>query len=464
LPLIDRDEPRFAEASREMLQRGDYVVPYFNNHYRFDKPPLAYWLQTISYRIFGDNDFAARLPSAIAAALTALILFEWGRRVASERVGWWAAIIFTLCLQTFVHAKAAVADMWLVLFMTAAHWAGYELLCDGLTNSQDPKSKIQNPNFFWWWIFYLALAFGFLAKGPIAWIPLLTVGSTMFFARDVELARRFKFFRGIFIMLALVSIWGIPALVQTHGDFFRVGIMHHVVARSFSAMEGHGANSFGAYLLLLPFYLVTIFASFFPWSIKLPWLAKRLWRERDKIDNDLLAGIAIIFVIFTFVRTKLPHYTLPAFPLLALLMARHLVQANVATKTFSRIAVATAPILLVIAVFLPPIVAKQFPSAQLFEQSRASLAREMEFGAVDYNEPSLAWYFRSRVDGFMTPLSQANAAQFMQKPGGRFVIAPTTLVTQVFPTMLENWKKFSAGGFNIPKGKHVDLTLVLKPD
>jgi 4-amino-4-deoxy-L-arabinose transferase-like glycosyltransferase len=127
LPLIDRDEPRFAEASREMIERGDYVVPYFNNHFRFDKPPLTYWAQIASYKIFGENDFAARFPSAIAAALTALSIFAWGSRlrsprrpsasqarVGTARVGWWSAIIFTLSLQTFLHAKAAVADMWLV--------------------------------------------------------------------------------------------------------------------------------------------------------------------------------------------------------------------------------------------------------------------------------------------------------------------------------------------------------------
>src|SRR4029077_1042357 len=115
-----------------MLQRGDYVVPYFNNEYRFDKPPLTYWFQTLSYRLFGANDFAARFPSAVAAALTAVLLLAWGRRLESERAGWWAAIIFTFCLQTFIHAKAAVADMWLVLFVTLAYWAGFELLADVL--------------------------------------------------------------------------------------------------------------------------------------------------------------------------------------------------------------------------------------------------------------------------------------------------------------------------------------------
>ena len=91
LPLIYRDEPRFAEASREMLERGDYIVPYFNNQFRFDKPPLTYWFQIASYRIFGENDFAARFPTAVASALVALVLFAWGKRVRDERAGWWSA-------------------------------------------------------------------------------------------------------------------------------------------------------------------------------------------------------------------------------------------------------------------------------------------------------------------------------------------------------------------------------------
>src|SRR6266446_3050384 len=128
IPLIDRDEPRFAEASREIIERGDYIVPHFNNQLRLDKPPLAYWAQVASYRIFGESDFAARFPSAVAAALVALAILAWGSRIGGEEVGWGGAIIFTLSLQTFVHAKAAVADMWLVLFMTTAHWSAYELV------------------------------------------------------------------------------------------------------------------------------------------------------------------------------------------------------------------------------------------------------------------------------------------------------------------------------------------------
>src|SRR2546423_9604376 len=118
LPLIDRDEPRFAEASREMIERRDYVVPYFNNQLRLDKPPFTYWTQVASFKIFGENDFAARFPSAIAAALVALSIFAWGTRIGENRMAWWAAIIFTLSLQTFLHAKAPVSDMSLRRFVT----------------------------------------------------------------------------------------------------------------------------------------------------------------------------------------------------------------------------------------------------------------------------------------------------------------------------------------------------------
>lgn len=492
LPLIDRDEPRFAEASREMIQRGNYVVPYFNDQPRLDKPPLTYWAQTMSYRIFGQNDFAVRLPSVVAAALIALSIFSFGLRIGGERMGWQAAIIFTLCLQTFIHAKAAVADMWLALFVSTAHWSGLELIRDGLTdsrrrptlNAQRPTSNsevthqtsnIEHRTSHWWFLFYISLALGFLAKGPIAWVPLLTVASTIFYAPNLQLGRRFKFVRGILLMLAIVAAWGIPALIQTHGEFLRIGIGRHVIGRSLGAMEGHGWNSLGGYLLLLPFYFVTVFVSFFPWSIKLPALLKRLWRERDNIDRYLFSGIAIIFIIFSLIKTKLPHYTLPAFGLLALLLARHWPGGAALSSVpksfwitdrrslFGIIAVATACVWFAIALVVPPLVARFFPAYQLFQVSRTSLAPNMQFASVAFEEPSLVWYFRSRVKGFLTPLNKRGATEFMSALGPRFIILPTPVAGTLFANSPQDWKFFSTSGFNVAKGKPVDLTLVLKP-
>ena len=265
-----------------MIERGNYIVPYFNNQLRLDKPPLTYWAQVASYHIFGENDFAARFPSAIAAALTAILVFAWGRKMGGEKLGWWAAIIFTLSLQTFVHAKAAVADMWLVLFVTLASWAGYELfqrptLNQGAAALQTAVGDLE-----------IALpCFLSRARARLScqrpncvdtaagrrWLNHLQ-------ARLAD-ATALQLCGGILLMLAVVALWGIPALIQTHGEFFRVGIGRHVVARSFMTLEGHGASSFGMYVLLLPFYFVTVFISFFPWSIKLPWLIRKLWRNRE---------------------------------------------------------------------------------------------------------------------------------------------------------------------------------------
>ena len=453
LPLIDRDEPRFAEASREMIERENYVVPYFNNQYRFDKPLLAYWAQVGSYRIFGESDLAARFPSVIVAALIALSILAWGTRIGGDQVGWWAAIIFTLSLQVFAHAKAAVADMWLVLFMTLAHWAGYQL---STINYQRLRLR--------WWIFYLALAFGFLAKGPIGLVPLLTIGAIKLQDRQLQIGKRFAFVRGIVLTFAVISLWAIPAIIQTNGEFLRVGIGRHVIGRSFGTMEGHGGSTLLVYLLLLPFYFITIVISFFPWSIKLPWLLKRLRRPRGEIDDYLLAGSAIIFVIFTLVRTKLPHYTLPAFPLLALLLARHLVANNFPLRRFKTIAIAAAASFAAVALIVPPLVASSFPARELFRQSQKDLRPEMEFGAVDFAEPSLVWYFRSRVKGWMFSLSRQSVHLFMGKSGARFVIMPTKLAETDFANLPPAWKTFSTHGFNVAKGKWVELTLILKPD
>jgi len=485
LPLVDRDEPRFAEASREMIERDDYVVPYFNNRYRFDKPPLTYWFQVASFSVFGQNPFAARLPTALAAALTAVVIFAWGASMQSSRTGFWAAIIFTLCLQTFLHAKAAVADMWLVLFVTVAHWVGYELLRDRSGGTW--RSAVVRPDGGrgWWWLFYVSLALAFLAKGPIGWVPLGTVAIAQLCRPVGYFGQRFQFVRGIFLMLAIVALWGVPALLRTHGEFVAVGLGRHVVGRSFGTMQGHGGGAIGA-LAWLPFYFLTVFASFAPWSVKIPWLTRRLWRERDAFDVYLIAGVAVVFGIFTIVKTKLPHYILPAFPLLALLLVRHWLESETAERRLRRWSLVTAAIMLAAALVGSRLLAPWFPATALFKKAEPFLQREMDFAAYDYDAASLVWSFRSRVRGFMHynraderdvgTLQPDQIAPFLASPGPHFVVLPTEVATQLYPTLPSGYRKFSVRGIDIAKvgvrfdpGKKkvewkglVDLTLILK--
>ena len=316
-------------------------------------------------------------------------------------------------------------------------------------------------------MFYVALAFAFLAKGPIGWTPLATVGITRFLLRGgnspSSLAKGILCtIAGLALMMGIVCLWGIPALQRTHGQFFQIGIGRHVIGRSFSAMGGHGANSLATYLLLLPFYFVTIFVSFFPWSLKLPWLTRRLRAQREPLDVYLLTGVLIVFLIFTFVTTRLLHYTLPVFPLLALLLARALAEED---KDFvGTCAKIMAPVYLALALLVSPLLGRFFPARELYRQARNDLQPEMEFGVVEFNEPSVVWYFRSRLKTFMTLLDRKNVDSFMAEEGPRLAIVPTAALGDIFPIVPPDWKVFSTRGFNAVKGRRSDLTLVLKPE
>src|ERR1700756_4193742 len=224
LPLIDRDEPRFAEASREMRQSGDFLVPTLNHEYRFDKPPLIYWCQVLAYDCLGENDFAARLPSVIFAALTAVATALYSSRIFGSRIGLWSGIVFATSLQVFIHSRAAVADMPLVFFFLIGTWADWERL-------RNPESES------WRWTFYLSLALGFLAKGPVALLPVLFAPAQALLNHSPYRFRLRSALQGVLVVLIVVGLWGIPALIATHGEYLQIGIGKHVLQRSFQPME-----------------------------------------------------------------------------------------------------------------------------------------------------------------------------------------------------------------------------------
>lgn len=229
LPLTDRDETRFAEASREMLQRGDYVVPWFNGHWRFDKPVLIYWCQSASYRVFGENPFAARLPSVLFTTATALLLVRWGRKMADAKTAFLAGAMFVAGLHVAVIGRVATADMAVVFFFTLAVGSGWEL-----TRPQNPARMR------WWWIFYVALALGFLAKGPLAALPLAgMVLGRIVRKQDFRLGL-VETLLGLCLAAGLTALWGIPAIEQTDWEYVKVGLGEHVWHRSTGVNDGHG--------------------------------------------------------------------------------------------------------------------------------------------------------------------------------------------------------------------------------
>lgn len=455
LPLIDRDEPRFAEASREMLQREDWIVPWLNDRPRYDKPPLVYWLQIAAYRVTGENDCSARFPSVLAGALTVLATYGFGRRLGDGRTGLWAAIIFGTCLQTMIHARLAVADMLMILFFTTAAWSGWELL----------TREERTGRWHWWLAFHVSLGLAFLAKGPVGMLPLLLPVLTAWLRRETVPWSRLRVGWGLVVTLGVIAAWGVPALIQTEGAFWRVGIGRHVIERSFGVLDGHGASRFVTYVASLPLYFITVFFSFFPWAFWLPRLFRSAWTNRQTLSRDqvyLLTGVAIVFVIFTFVRTKLPHYTLPAFPLLALLLGMAWTGQSASLARQRRWATGMIIFSLLVGLVAFPLLARFFPSAQLYRACQDSLRPEMELASATFQEPSIVWYFRSRIRGFHQVLPAADLPAFMSRPGPRICLLPTDQVAALFPIIPDGWKQARATGFNTAKGKRLDLTALVK--
>ena len=458
LPLIDRDEPRFAEASREIRQSGDFVIPRVNGEYRFDKPPLIYWCQVGSAQLFGESDFSVRFPSVLFAAATAVLTAIWGSRLYGPKIGLWSGIIFGTCLQLFIHGRAAVADMPMIFFFLGAAWIAWERIAK-------PKSR-------WLWLgFYICLALGFLAKGPIALLPILFPAIFFLSQRKGFSFHAGSALLGVVLLVLIVGAWGIPALVATKGEFFAIGIGRHVVMRSVAPMQSHGGGGLIGYLLSLPFYFLTIFFSFFPWCIYLPGTIARLRRGLDLPERYLLGGITLVFLIFTLIQTKLPHYTLPAFPLLAILTAKYL-NSRPRDPVLARgiaVGVVVLYVLVALAGFLW--VAPYFPSKVAYEGAKPFLTAETRVAYTGYDEQSLAWYFRYSVKPFLVHLSPQDVAHFMESaPSGVCVVTKSDL-PQI--TIDPGWKQIPISGFDfarwkirhsgpLPLPEPIDLVVLIK--
>jgi 4-amino-4-deoxy-L-arabinose transferase-like glycosyltransferase len=304
LPLMDRDEPRFAGATVEMMERQTWTVPYFNDSYRFDKPPLTYWWMRLHYHLFGITELSARLHSVVATWLVSLIIFNIGQRLSGTRTAWLSALIWLTSLQVLIHGRLCVADMPMILGVTLAMRALMPLL--GLMPEASPSKGRHQA------LLYGALAFGFLAKGPISLLaPLLTLALYRWWSRQKLPWRDLRLGRGLLLTLALVAAWGIPALIETQGLFWQVGMGEHVVRRGAEMLNGRP--------FIPGYYLITFFLSFFPWSGFTGPIIQQIRQDRSPPMLFLLAWFAAPLILFSFYATQLPHYILPGFPAAALL-------------------------------------------------------------------------------------------------------------------------------------------------
>lgn len=451
MPLTDRDEVRFAEASREMIQRGDYVVPWFNGAYRFDKPILIYWCQSFSYRIFGVNDFAARLPSVLFTTGTALILVRWGRKLADARTGFFAGVMFVAGLHVAMIGRVATADMALVYFYTLTVWSGWEWTRPG-----------QPHRIGWWWILFPGFALTFLAKGPEGYLPLIGLVICRWVRKtDFEL-RPVATLAGFLLSLGLIGLWAIPALLQTHGKYLNVGIGEHVIHRSVGVNDSHGLRGYGGFWLSLPLYFLTFFASFFPWSIRMPTAVRRWWPQRgsDAIGWYLMVQALVVFVVFSLVRTKLPHYTMPAFPCIALWLALRLAPREGELALLGKQMAGMALFIAIVMFGFFSFAKYDFLTENLWRATRAYVRPETRVGCFGFTESSLVWRFRTVSTNLVTLGQEKNAADFLTNPPPFILVLPTRDMIN-FPDT--NDLQIQVHGLDIVRFKHWDLTAIVRP-
>jgi 4-amino-4-deoxy-L-arabinose transferase-like glycosyltransferase len=451
LPLTDRDEMRFAEASREMLQRGDYVVPWFNGAWRFDKPVLIYWCQMASYQMFGECDFTARLPSVIFTTATALLLVRWGRKRMNNKTGFLAGAMFVAGLHVAIIGRVATADMAMVFFTTLAVWSGWEL-----TRPENAARK------FWWWTFYITLALGFLAKGPVAWLPFggLLLGRA--FRKNSFRLPLTETVVGLVVTVALASLWGIPALVQTGGQYFDIGMGEHVFKRSIAVNDSHGIAGTLGFIALLPLYFVTFFVSFFPWSTRVPSALRRWWpeRQRDDLGWYLLMQTALVFGVFSLVTTKLPHYTMPAFPCVALWLARQISAEEKSFAWFQKRFVAMSVFILALTLVGFSVFRNYLLTEKLWSAVQTHVRPETKVACLGYTEPSLVWRFRS-VSTNLVLLGDAKLARDFLTNAPPFILVLPTKDLATLPNT--NGILFHVHGLDMVKFKNWDLTALVRP-
>lgn len=484
LPLTDRDETRFAEASREMLQRHDYVVPWFNGHWRFDKPILIYWCQSTSYRVFGDNGFAARLPSVLFTTATALLLVRWGRKVADAKTAFIAGAMFIMGLHVAIIGRVATADMAMVFFFTLSVWSGWEL------TRPEGTQRIR-----WWWIFYVSLALGFLAKGPEAWLPL----GGMILGRVLRKnSYRLPFWEtavGLCVTGALSALWGIPAMVQTNCKYWDVGIGEHVIHRAVAVNDSHGIPGWVGFIVSFPVYFLTFLISFFPWTVHRPqgfkpWLdglrqkgpggtigasilggllwilyipvkIYRWWpeRKRDGVGWYLMIQAAVVFIAFSCVLTKLPHYTLPAFPCIALWLALQLRREEHSFAWFQRRFVAMAVVVLVLMFGVGALGQHYFLTERLWRAVRSEVRPETKVGCYGFTESSLVWKFRSVTTNLVVLGEEKDAKDFLTNAPPFILVLPTKDLATLPNT---NGLHIQAHGLDMVKLKNWNLTAIVR--
>ncbi|MBD2123873.1 glycosyltransferase family 39 protein [Trichocoleus sp. FACHB-262] len=349
--LIDETEPLFVEAARQMTVTGDWITPFFNEVPRFDKPPLIYWLMAIAFKAFGVNEWAARLPSALAGfALSCFCFytlrqFGWHHRFSKSKaqelpdcslefstapkqtsdVGrewqlWLTAglggTMVALHPYTFFFGRTGYSDMLLSLCMSGSLLAFFL----GYAHTENSKVQIR-----WYLTFYVLIGLAVLTKGPVgAVLPGMIVTAFLLYVGHFKaVLREVRLGWGALIVLGLSVPWFVLVILANGQAYIDSFFGYHNVERFTSVVNQHSGPWY--------FHFLIVLVGFLPWSVFLPaaiarlqFWQRRAWQQQPRSTHlGLFAGVwfAVVLGFFTIAATKYFSYVLPSMPAAAILVA-----------------------------------------------------------------------------------------------------------------------------------------------
>lgn len=306
--LVLTDEGRYAEIPREMVASGDWVTPRLNDLKYFEKPPLQYWATAAAYEIFGEQQWTARLWTALTGFLGILLVGYTGLRLFGREAGLYAALICASSGLYVLMGNVNTLDMGVTFFMTLG-------ICALLIAQQEGQPR-------WMLLAWAALALAVLSKGLMG---LVLPGAALFlyslFNRDFRLWLRLHWLAGIASFLLLAAPW-FALVMRANPEFFDFFFIHEHFERFTSKVHGR----YQPWHYFIPILLLGML----PWTLLMFDALRSAWRrgraQAFSAHRLLLVWAVFIYLFFSLSDSKLPSYLLPMIPALSLLMGAHLVE------------------------------------------------------------------------------------------------------------------------------------------
>ena len=338
LPPLDRDESRFIQATRQMLESGDFIRIRFQDEMRAKKPAGVYWLQAAAVRALSHplstQVWPYRLPGALAAWAAVLMTFAFGKGLLGTRPAFIGALLLASATILISEAHQAKTDAVLLACVVAAQGALGRMYVSSraieLGRGPIEQGQSQPPDLAETMTFWLAQGVGILIKGPIVpVISLLTILALVIADKSGRWLLRLRPITGFILATAIAAPWFVAVSHATDGAFVGSAIKSDLLPKLLGAQESHGGFP--------GLYLVLGIVLMWPGSLVIGPALMSVWGQRKRlVYRFLLAWAVPTWLMFEMVPTKLPHYVLPAFPAIMLLVGARVCEGFEKDSTLGR--------------------------------------------------------------------------------------------------------------------------------